>query len=49
MNLAQKLGERGRFAKVSDHFMGTKDLLENLNKEIRKCKRCNLAETRINK
>lgn len=28
--------------------MGTEDQLENLNKEIRKCKKCSLAETRIN-
>ena len=28
--------------------MGTEDQLKNLNKEIRKCKKCSLAETRIN-
>ena len=27
--------------------MGTEDQLENLNKEIRECKKCSLAETRI--
>lgn len=28
--------------------MGTEDQLENLNKEIRRCNKCNLAETRTN-